>query len=467
MPLYAAQFQPDAFGVFTEFYAYVAFLIVLLSYGMETALFRFVNTEKDNPRVFSTALSSLLISTTAFLIVALAFSQPIASAMQYPDHANYVVWFALILSLDTLVALPFALLRIKNRPIRFATYKLINIGVNVILSGFFIWFCKNAYDAGANNWLADLYKPEIGVGYIFISNLVASAFTFILFLPVMRRVMDGFDTALFKRMLKYSLPLVFVGFAGIINETFDRALLKYLLPGTLEERMTQLGIYGACYKLAMLMSLFIQAFRYAAEPFFFNRAADKGSKLIYARVLNYFVIAGALIFLVISLFIDLFKYFIPNEAYWEGLHVVPILLLANLFLGVYVNLSIWYKLTDKTHIGAIVSIVSAALTIALNIWLIPVMGYEGSAWATLAVYIFLSVASWVLGRKYYPVPYNVGKVVTYVLLILLLYKVDLNYVENAFIHPYALKLLLLTVFAALVVAIEHFTTTATNDSTPV
>lgn len=454
VPLYTSQFAPEAYGVVTEFYAYVAFLIVLLTYGIETALFRFITREPNKDKVFSTALISLLSSTAVFVIVAILLSSPIATAMQYPDHPEYISWFALILALDAVTALPFAKLRVDNKATHFAIVKLANIGTNIGLNLFFLLLCKPAYESGGTDFLAQCYNPSIGIGYIFLSNLAASGITLLLLVPSFRTIKAGFDSELWQRMMRYALPLVVVGFAGIINETLDRALLKYLLPGTEEENLYQLGVYGACYKLAMLMSLFIQAFRYAAEPFFFSQADDKNSRQLYATVLNYFVIAGAIIFLVIGLYIDLFKHFIPNEKYWVGLHVVPILLLANLFLGVYVNLSIWYKLTDKTGLGAAVSIAGAVLTIILNIWLIPIYGYMGSAWATLATYVFLSAISWWLGRKYFPVPYHLGRFVVYILLAILVFRLDINYDENWMLHPYVFKAVLIMFYLLFVGAIE-------------
>lgn len=457
VPLYTSQFAPEAYGVVTEFYAYVAFLIVLLTYGMETALFRFITREPNKDKVFSTSLISLLSSSAVFVIVAILLSSPIATAMQYPAHPEYISWFALILALDAVTALPFAKLRIENKASNFAIVKLSNIAINIGLNVFFLYFCKTAYEAAGTGFLAQCYDPNIGIGYIFLSNLAASGITLLMLTPSFKAIKAGFDSELWKRMMRYAMPLVVVGFAGIINETLDRALLKYLLPGTEEENLYQLGVYGACYKLAMLMSLFIQAFRYAAEPFFFSQADDKNSRKLYATVLNYFVIAGALIFLVIGLYIDLFKYFIPNKEYWVGLHVVPILLLANLFLGVYVNLSMWYKLTDKTNIGAAVSIAGAVITIVLNVWLIPIYGYVGSAWATLATYVFLSVASWWLGRKYFPVPYHLGRFVVYILLAILVFRLDINYDENWMLHPYAFKAVLIMFYLLFVGAIEKQT----------
>ena len=311
--------------------------------------------------------------------------------------------------------IPFARLRAEDKAFRFAGIKLTEIGVTMLLSLFFIIYCPKIYAENPQSWVALIYFPAIGVGYIFIANLVASIFKFLLLSPQLKGLAWGFDRALFGRMIRYSLPMVVIGFAGIINEMLDRALLKYLLPYDAHTNMKMLGIYSACYKLSILMSLFIQAFRYAAEPFFFAYSDKSDARSVYAKVLKFFVIFCGFIFLLVTLFIDFFKYFLGEE-FRAGLEVVPILLLANLFLGIYVNLSIWYKLTDRTLMGAFVSLSGAALTIVLNLWWIPLLGYVGSAWATLACYASMAMVSYLLGRHYYPVAYDVKRVLGYITL---------------------------------------------------
>jgi O-antigen/teichoic acid export membrane protein len=439
VPLYTSQFLPEAFGVYTELYAYVGFLVVLLTYGMETALFRFANQEPDNKQVYSSALVSFLISSIAFAVIFTLASGPIATAMEYANHPEYITWFAWILALDALSALPFARLRLQNKPFRFAMVRLVSIGVNVGLNLFFLYFAKNAFDAGETSWSASCYDPSIGVGYIFIINLISSIVTLVLLLPAFRGLSAGFSAKTWKRMMRYGMPLVVVGFAGIINETLDRALMKYLLPFDHETNMYQLGIYGANYKLAMLMTIFIQAYRYAAEPFFFSQAKEKDSKLLFAQILNYFALAGAFIFLLVTLFIDVFKWFIRNPEFHEGLNVVPILLMANLFFGLYISLSIWYKLSDKTGLGGWVALSAAALTIALNVWWIPIYGYTGSAWATLIVYVYLATVSLILGNKYYPVPYQVGRIAIYILVAAAIYLLDYNFTHLIPVNAYMIK----------------------------
>lgn len=422
VPIYTRVFLPEEYGVVNELYAYVSLLLVLLTYGMETAFFRFSEMEDDKPKVYSTALISLLVSTGVFMMVALFSYRPLADVLRYPDHSEYILWFAIIVSMDALTAIPFARLRAENKPKRFATIKLLNIAFNIGLNLFFIVLCpyllrKGLYTGAVNA----VYNPQIGVGYIFISNLISSAFTILLLLPEYLRIPYRFDRALWKRMIVYALPLLVVGTAGIINETMDRIFLKYLLPE--DVAMAQLGIYGACYKISLLMTIFIQAFRFAAEPFFFAQSRESDARKTYADVMKYFVIVCSLIFLAVMLYMDVVKYFVGSN-YYEGLPVVPILLLANLFLGIYFNLSIWYKLTGQTRFGAYISVGGAVLTIVLNVLWIPWIGYMGSAWATFLCYFGMMVASYLLGQRHYPVKYNVAGHLFYILLAVLLYLIS-------------------------------------------
>lgn len=450
--LYTRVFSTADFGVNSELYAYSGFFAVLLAFGLETGFFRF-EKKSDNPNlVFASAFRFLLITSFTFLFLVLAFSKPIAAAMEYQGFEFYIRWFAWILVLDSIGALPFAMLRAQNKAMRFAIIKVIEILLNVGLNIFFLVLCRKAYMEHGNAWLASCYNPAIGVGYIFISNLVASAVKVLLLLPEMKNISTGFDKNLLKQMLRYSLPMVLIGFAGIINEMLDRMSLKYLLPGTPHENLAQLGIYGACYKLSIVMSLFIQAFRYAAEPFFFAHAAKSDSRKVYADVLHFFTIFCVFIFLLVMLFVHYFSLFIGVE-FRAGLSVVPILLIANMFLGIYTNLSIWYKLTDRTLSGAAVSISGAVLTIVLLLWLVPKMGYVGAAYATLACYVFMAVVSYFLGAKYFPVPYNVGKVVGYILLGISLYFVQLKMIELG-VPANASGIILLAVFLLLVFIFE-------------
>jgi O-antigen/teichoic acid export membrane protein len=299
---------------------------------------------------------------------------------------------------------------------------VIEILLTIALSLFFIVLCPRWAANNPPQWLSSIYQPTIGVGYIFIANLLASAAKFLLLSSQLAGLAWGFDKAVFKRLMRYSAPMVIIGFAGVINEMLDRALLKVLLPFDTQHNLELLGIYGACYKLSILMSLFIQAFRYAAEPFFFSYSKNADAKQVYATVLNFFVIFCVFIFLVVTLFLNVFQYFV-GAAFRDGLAVVPILLWANLCLGVYVNLSIWYKLTDRTLLGAGVSVAGALLTVALNVLWIPKFGYIGSAWATLICYASMAIVSYLLGRIYYPVPYDIKRIIAYSSLGLMLYSI--------------------------------------------
>lgn len=413
VPLYTYYFSAAEYGVVSEFYAYAGFFSVLLLFGFETGYFRF--RDKESPgrdTAYSTALIFVVLVNLGFFLLIRWLNAPLSAALHYANHPEYVLWFAIILTLDAMTAIPFARLRAENKALRFASIKVAEIMLTILLSLFFIVYCPKALGQNPGSWVSRVYDPAIGVGYIFIANLLASVFKFLLLTPQFKGLAWGFDRQLFGRMLRYSLPMVVIGFAGIVNEMLDRALLKYLLPYDEVTNLKMLGIYSACYKLSILMSLFIQAFRYAAEPFFFAYAGNSDARKVYADVLKFFVIFCVFIFLMVTLFIDFFKYFIGEE-FRAGLEVVPILLLANLCLGIYVNLSIWYKLTDRTVMGAFVSLAGAGLTIVLNIWWIPTLGYVGSAWATLACYGAMVIVSYLLGRKYYPVAYDVKRVIGY------------------------------------------------------
>jgi O-antigen/teichoic acid export membrane protein len=427
VPVYIgmAKFTPDQYGIITEMYSYVAFLVVFLTYGMETAFFRFSTLqEHDNKKVYSTIIYSLFTTSLLFILFAFLFDQSIANWLKYPNNKEFVTWFAMIVGLDAVSSIPMAKLRADNRPMKFAAINFANIGVNIGLNIFFLAYCLPMFKAGHTNWfIQTFYNPEIGVGYVFIANLIASIVKFILLLPDMLVARFSIEIELLKKMFVYALPLLIFGLAGIVNETIDRIMLKRMLFETKGElaTMTQIGIYGASYKVSIIITLFIQAFRYAAEPFFFAQEKEKNAKETYAKIMTYFVIICATIFLGVMLYIDIVKYFIPNEAYWQGLQVVPILLLANISLGIYYNQSIWYKLGGKTKFGAYIGIFGAVLTIVLNYLWIPVFGYVGSAWVTLICYTSMCVISFVLGHKYYPIKYNYYKIALYLGLVLAIY----------------------------------------------
>ena len=405
VPLYTGIFAPEEYGVLSELMVVVAFAMVVLTYGFETAFFHFTNKENDSEKVLSTGFISLLTSSILFLFIASNHSQNIANLLHVPEHPNFINWLVWILVLDVLTTLPFAKLRVCDRAWRFAFIRLTNITVNIGLNLFFYLLCPYLLKQEiALEIINGIYDPNLGIGYIFISNLIASSVMLILLSPEIFKLKFSFDFQIWKKMIKYGFPLLIGGLAYVTNEMVDRLLLEYLLPA--DTATAQVGIYSACYKVAIFMSLFIQAFRYGAEPFFFAQAQKKDAKEQYEIVMRYFIAFTAFIFLSINLFIDIIKHFIQDEAYHAGLDVVPILLLANLFLGMYYNLSVWYKVSEKTRFGAYLSVAGAAITIGLNILLIPTMSYMGSAWATLICYASMCVMSYVFSRRHYPISYN-------------------------------------------------------------
>ena len=417
VPLYTRFFAPEDYGVVTELYAYVAFLVILLTYGLETAFFRFSKAEKNTAKAYSTALVSLIVSSCVFVFLALVSSESIANYMGAGIKQIYIQYFAVIVSLDAVSSITFAKLRQDEKAFRFATVKLFGVLVNIALNVYFI-----------------LFKELLDIEYIFISNLISSIVTIFLLFPQMIISKISFDKTLWKKMMAYGLPLLIAGLAGMTNETIDRILLKHLLP--IEDSVYQLGIYGALYKLSIIMILFIQTFRFAAEPFFFDQHNSSNDRSIYSDVMKYFVVVMGVIFLAVIIFYEFIIGFL-GPAYRDhpdGFEIVSILLIANLFLGVLYNLSIWYKLTEKTIFGAYISIFGAIITVVLNFSLIPKIGILGSAWATLMCYFSMTILSYFLGKKYFPIPYQTSRIVFYLGVILALYFVIVNFDLNTAIN---------------------------------
>lgn len=453
VPLYTRVFAPGEYGIVTEMYTYVAFLLIVLTYGMETALFRFSEQRSEQKNiVFSTSLLSVVSTSAVFMSMVIIFRQPLADVMRYPDNVEYILLLGLIIGLDAIAAIPFARLRQENKALRFATLKLAGIAINITTVLFFLllcpWLLQNT-GTGIQKFITYIYNPDIGVGYIFIANMLASIVTLLLLTPVIRSVKLVFNPRLLKTMLVYALPLLVAGLAGWVNEALDKLLIKYLLPENIA--MTQVGIYGAVYKLAIMMTIFTQAFRFAAEPFFFAQASKANARETYARVMNYFVMACLIIFLGITLFIDVVKHFIGPE-FHVGLPVVPILLLANIFLGIFLNLSIWYKLTGQTGYGAWFAITGAIITIVLNAWWIPKIGYHGSAWATLICYFSLAVMAYLFGQKIYSIPYDLKRIammIAFALIIFLASHLTENLPPLAMYPVHMLMILLFVLVTAL------------------
>jgi len=423
VPYYSFLFLPQQYAVVTNLYAYVAFFLVLLTYGMETSFFRYASKSEDPEKIYSTSLISMFFTTVIFVLLAASFKEKIASLIQYPDHPEYILWFAIILGIDAFTSIPFARLRLNNRPIKFAFIRLVFIAFNIGFNLFFLSLCPKLMEHNPGSIVKYIYSPEIGVGYVFISNLLASSITFILLLPEILRISFQFDKRLLKQMLSYAFPILIVGLSGVVNQNIDKILLPFLIPEH-KDPMFQLGVYGANFKLAVLMNMFIQAFRYAFEPFFFSHSGAKNDQQVYATIMKYFVIFGLLIFLGMVLYIDIIKVIIDKE-YHVGLKVVPLVLMANLFFGIYFALSLWYKLKDMTRYGAYIALTGAGITLGLNILLIPVMGYMGSAIAIFVCFLVMMIISYFYGQKYYPVPYNLKRIGLYFFLAAIIYFISL------------------------------------------
>ena len=399
------------YGEVSVIFSYFVLFNVILAYGMETAFFRFFNKEEDKKSVTSTAAISLVVTSIGFFILGFLFQNQISSLIDIDiKYIKLVLW---ILLLDALVIIPFAWLRANEKPKRYAIIKIFNVVINISLNLFFLLALKNL--AFNNAVFKSIYIPNFEINYIFIANLIASGITLLLMVPFYAKIKYKFDKVLWKNMMKYATPVLIAGIAFSINETFDRILLDYLLPENIAK--TEIGMYSACYKLALFMTLFATAYRLGIEPFFFSHAKAENPQKNYARILEFFVAFGSIILLAVVVFADILKpIIVRSEDYWEAMWIVPIILIANFCLGIYHNLSVWYKITDRTKFGAYISVFGAILTLALNFWLIPIMSYKGSAVATLSAYASMMLLSYYFGRKYYPIPYNLKKIGMYLLL---------------------------------------------------
>ncbi len=405
-PFYTRIFTRAEYGVITELYAYVVFLMVLLTYGLETGLFRFADKKENRDSVYKTSLISIYVSSFLFIIVSLIFSRHIANGLDYSGNVSYISMLVLIVGIDALTAIPFAKIRLDNRPVKYALIRIVEVLTNIGFNLFFLYWCPRHYMEYP--WLQNIYDPNFGVGYVLLSNLFATTIkSFLLFEELFFR-RGRFNVKLWKDILKYSLPLLIAGLAGTVNEAIDRVMLRHMTPEALHP-LQQLGVYGANYKLAVLMTLFIQMFRYAAEPFFFSKKNEQNAKLIYADVMKYFIFIGMVIFLGVMLYIDVFKLFIGKD-FREGLQIVPVVLMANLFMGIFFNQSIWYKLQNLTRYGAYLVIIGALITIFINYFFIPVYGYYASAWGHFISYLVMIIISWFLGKKFYDIKYNLRNI---------------------------------------------------------
>lgn len=409
-------YKPASTSFITQVYAIIPFLNILFTYGLETSYFRFLQTE-DKKKLYNSLTVCLLFTTILFTGILFWQASAIANLVEMHEHPEYIQWVGWIMLFDTLAVLPFAKLRQENRPKYFALIKTINILINVLLTVFFLGICPKIiqHSQQVPAWLS-WYNIDIGIGYYIIANIVASFVTLLLLLPQFKGFSFQLDKQLIKKVMNYSYPLIIVGLGGMINEMMSRVIYTKVVPLPREEALTQLGIFGANYKLAVLITIFIQVFKLGAEPFFFNQSKQANAAVTYARVMKFFVIACALMWLLIVVNLPLIKYLAYGKnanLYGQGLHIIPVLAMGSVFLGMYYNLTVWYKLTNQTLIGAYITLAGAAITIALNIWWIPIFGYTGSAWATFICYAFMMVVSYLLGQKYYPIPYDIVTIFEY------------------------------------------------------
>ncbi|WP_321515019.1 oligosaccharide flippase family protein [Marinifilum fragile] len=449
VPLYTYIFAPDEYGIVANLMSYVALFLVLLTYGMETGYFRFANKEGKADITFTTGFLSLSVSTLFFWLLIFIFLNPMADYLKISDHKEYILLLATTLGLDAITALPFAKLRLQNRAFRYAGLKLINIFTNLGINLFFLVLCPWIHENFQNIPIESIWNPNIGVGYIFIAFCVASVINFLLLLPDLKSLKFKMDSGLLKEILSYSWPILVVSVCGQINLNLDKMLMPNLIPESMDP-MYQTGIYGANYKLAVIMTLFIQAFRYAFEPFFFAQSKQENSQQVYADVLKYFTVFCLLIFLGVMFYIDIVKLLIKSN-YHEGLSIVPYVLLGNLFFGVFFSLSLWYKLSDKTRYGAIMAILGSVITIVLNIVLVPKIGYQGAAYAVFLCFGIMMVVSYLLGQKHYPVPYDIKRILFYFIFAMILFAVASQIqIDNQWIKMFA-KTPLLLAFIGIVI----------------
>ena len=429
VPLYVYLFPTEEYGIVSYLYSFTAVALVILNYGMETGFFRFANKEPDPERVYTTSLISVGTTSALFVILLALLLHPVADAMLLPRHAGYVWMLGFTVAIDAFSNLPFAWLRFKKKAFRFAGIKLLNVALNIALNLIFLLACP-ALMKSAPGIVSWFYEPlggeAFGIGWIFLANVISSVVVLLCLLPELTGRRYSFDGPLLRRMLSYSWPLLILGVAGILSQNMGQIIIPYLFKGQEEAARSMVGIYGANIKIAIIMVMFTQAFRYAYEPFIFAQAKGEGEskKQAYCDAMKFFVIFGLFIFLGVMYFLPVLKHFVA-PAYWSGLRVVPIMMAAELCFGIFFNLSLWYKLTDRTQWGMYMSLICFLLMLGLNVWFVTAIGipdgYLGSAWAALGSYFAVMVISYFVGRHYYPLPYQVGRLALYTLLAAVLY----------------------------------------------
>ena len=450
VPLYTYVLTGSAdYGVVANLYAWTALLLVILTYGMETGFFRFANKNKEiADKVYGNTLISVGFTSLIFAVICIIFAQPSADILGYSSHHEYIAMLGAVVAMDAFGAIPFAYLRFKSRPIKFAALKLLMIFTNILFNIFFLvvcpWLMKKA--PGLIDWF---YVPDYGVGYVFIANVIQTVVVTLALLPDVFKAEFRFDFPLLKQILRYSLPLLVLGVAGIMNQTVDKIIFPYLIANP-ELAKSELGIYSACFKISMVMMMFTQAFRYAYEPFIFAQHKDKNSKAADADAMKFFIIFSLLIFLGMVFYLDVFKFLIRSD-YWGGLRVIPIVLFSYIFQGIFFNLSLWYKLSDKTMYGAWFSVVGVIITLAVNIIFVPVYSYIASAWAAFACYFVMMLISYFFGQKHMPIQYNLKAIGTYTALALGLFLISLWINTPYFVLNMLLKTVLLIIFVTYII----------------
>lgn len=463
VPLYVYLFPTEEYGIVSYLYSFTAVALVILNYGMETGFFRFANKEKDPDRVYTTALLSVGTTSVLFIVLTTVFIHPLSEAMLLPGKWLFVWLLAVTVAADAFSNIPFAYLRFKNKALRFAGIKMLNVALNISLNLFFLLLCPwlRVHCPGLISWFYDSAGgASFGIGWIFVSNLMSSVIILLMLLPELTGRRYSFSFILLRRMLSYSWPLLILGVAGILSQNMGQMIIPYLFKGSEEAARAMVGIYGANIKIAIVMVMFTQAFRYAYEPFIFAQASGSGDgkRGAYCDAMKYFVIFGLFIFLGVMFYLPVLKYFV-SPSYWPGLKVVPVMMLAELCFGVFFNLSLWYKLTDRTRWGMYLSLLCFALMLGFNLWLVPAIGipdgYMGSAWSALISYFTVMAVSYFLGRRYYPLPYQLGRMACYLILATVLYAAGF-YMEGR-MHPwliYVSRAVLLVLYAYVVVKVE-------------
>jgi O-antigen/teichoic acid export membrane protein len=440
-PFYTRIFNKAEYGIYTEFYAYIVILMVILTFGMETGFFRFADKEHNQKNVYRSALIALGLAAIIFITSTIVFAQSIAAALEYPTHPEYIWCIGMIVGLDSFASIPFAKLRLENKALKYAVIRVLEVAVNIGANWYFLFYCPDHQDSSL---VSQTYDPSIGVGYVFISNLLSVIVKVIALSKEIFFESGMFDFPLLKKMLVYSFPLLIAGLAGTVNEVIDRVLLKHLVP-VAQNPMEQLGVYGASVKLAVLMTLFIQMFRYAAEPFFFSKKDEANAPVIYAQVMKYFIFFGMAIFLFVMLFMDIFILFIGPD-FREGISIIPVVLMANLFMGIFYNLSIWYKLSNKTIWGAYLVFIGAAVTFLINYFFIPEFGYFASSWGRFISYLLMIILSFVVGQRFYKINYQLREIFILIGVAFLFYFCSLLFKIDNGIIKWTLNLSLLALY---------------------